>query len=90
MVYALGARARLFESRYVVHAEFTEVAASPRAPPCGWRRADRPGEGRAPAPHPGGKVRVDFSIAKRFSDRVRKDSVARIETQGLLGDRSSS
>jgi phospholipid/cholesterol/gamma-HCH transport system substrate-binding protein len=36
---------------------------------------------------PGGKVRVDLSIAKQFSTRVRKDSIARIETQGLLGDR---
>jgi len=38
-------------------------------------------------PQPGAKVRVDMSIARRYSDRVRKDSVARIETQGLLGDR---
>jgi phospholipid/cholesterol/gamma-HCH transport system substrate-binding protein len=38
-------------------------------------------------PEPGAKVRVDMSIARRYSDRVRKDSVARIETQGLLGDR---
>jgi phospholipid/cholesterol/gamma-HCH transport system substrate-binding protein len=38
-------------------------------------------------PEPGGKVRVDMTIARRFGDRVRKDSVARIETQGLLGDR---
>jgi phospholipid/cholesterol/gamma-HCH transport system substrate-binding protein len=36
---------------------------------------------------PGGKVRVDLTIAKRFSDRIRKNSVARIETQGLLGDK---
>ena len=36
---------------------------------------------------PGGKVRVDLSIAKQFANRVRKNSVARIETQGLLGDR---
>src|SRR5206468_11528509 len=26
MVYALGARARLFEAHYTIHAEFTEVA----------------------------------------------------------------
>src|SRR5262249_21360854 len=38
-------------------------------------------------PHPGGKVRVDLTLGRRFSDRIRKDSVARIETQGLLGDR---
>jgi phospholipid/cholesterol/gamma-HCH transport system substrate-binding protein len=38
-------------------------------------------------PQPGGKVRVDLTIGRRFSDRIRKNSVARIETQGLLGDR---
>jgi phospholipid/cholesterol/gamma-HCH transport system substrate-binding protein len=36
---------------------------------------------------PGGKVRVDLTIGSQFADRIRKDSVARIETQGLLGDR---
>ena len=36
---------------------------------------------------PGGKVRVDMTIGRQFADRIRKDSVARIETQGLLGDR---
>src|SRR5215217_1780394 len=36
---------------------------------------------------PGGKVRVEMKIAKQFADRIRKDSVASIVTQGLLGDR---
>src|SRR5207247_101214 len=36
---------------------------------------------------PGGKVRVDLNIARRYADRIRKDSIARIETQGLLGDK---
>ena len=30
---------------------------------------------------------MDFTIGRQFADRVRTDSVARIETQGLLGDR---
>ncbi len=40
-----------------------------------------------PAPEPGGKVRVDLTIGRQFANRIRRDSVARIETQGLLGDR---
>jgi phospholipid/cholesterol/gamma-HCH transport system substrate-binding protein len=88
MVYALGARARLFESRYTVHADFTEVGglnegATVRLAGVQIGRVksvDLPST-------PGGKVRVAMSIARRFSDRVRRDSVARIETQGLLGDR---
>jgi phospholipid/cholesterol/gamma-HCH transport system substrate-binding protein len=88
MVWALGARARLFESRYVLHADFSEVGGLVEGATV---RLAGVQIGRVKAvnlpPEPGGKVRVDMSIAKRFSDRVRKDSVARIETQGLLGDR---
>src|SRR5207237_6031568 len=36
---------------------------------------------------PGGKVRVELRVARRFADRIRGDSVARIDTQGLLGDK---
>jgi phospholipid/cholesterol/gamma-HCH transport system substrate-binding protein len=88
LIYALGARARLFESRYMIHAEFTEVGglvegATVRLAGVQIGRVSAvtlPGQ-------PGGKVRVDLTIAKRFSDRIRKNSVARIETQGLLGDK---
>lgn len=88
MVYALGARARLFEPRYTVHADFTEVGglndgATVRLAGVQIGRVS----GVNLPTEPGGKVRVDLSIAKQFSTRVRKNSVARIETQGLLGDR---
>jgi phospholipid/cholesterol/gamma-HCH transport system substrate-binding protein len=88
LIYSLGARARLFESRYTIHAEFTEVGglvegATVRLAGVQIGRVTAvtlPGQ-------PGGKVRVDLTIARRFSDRIRKNSVARIETQGLLGDK---
>jgi phospholipid/cholesterol/gamma-HCH transport system substrate-binding protein len=88
MVYALGARARLFESRYTVHADFTEVGglnegATVRLAGVQIGRVSRVNL----PPEPGGKVRVDLSIGRRFANRVRRDSVARIETQGLLGDK---
>jgi phospholipid/cholesterol/gamma-HCH transport system substrate-binding protein len=87
-VYALGARARLFEARYTIHADFTEVGGLVEGATV---RLAGVQIGRVSAvnlpPHPGGKVRVDLTIARRFSDRIRKNSVARIETQGLLGDR---
>src|SRR5438309_2626089 len=87
-VYALGARARLFEARYTIHAEFTEVGglvegATVRLAGVQIGRVS----GVNLPPEPGGKVRVDMTIAKRYGDRIRHDSVARIETQGLLGDR---
>jgi phospholipid/cholesterol/gamma-HCH transport system substrate-binding protein len=88
MIYALGARARLFEARYTVHAEFTEVGGLSEGATV---RLAGVQIGRVKAVHlpaqPGGKVRVDLAIARRFANRVRKNSVARIDTQGLLGDK---
>ena len=39
-------------------------------------------------PEPGGdKVQVELLVARRVQDRIRADSIARIETLGLLGDK---
>jgi phospholipid/cholesterol/gamma-HCH transport system substrate-binding protein len=88
MIYALGARARLFEPRFTVSAEFTEVGGLVEGATVRLAgvQIGRVSGVYLPA-QPGGKVRVDMSIAKRYGDRIRQDSVARIETQGLLGDR---
>jgi len=88
VIYMLGARARLFEARYTVHAEFTEVGGLQEGATVRLAGVQL---GRVAAVHlpaaPGGKVRVTMKIAKQFADRIRKDSEARIQTQGLLGDR---
>jgi phospholipid/cholesterol/gamma-HCH transport system substrate-binding protein len=88
MVYALGARARLFEPRFTIHAEFTEVGGLAEGATV---RLAGVQIGRVTGVHlprqPGGKVRVDLTIGRQFADRIRRDSVARIETQGLLGDK---
>jgi phospholipid/cholesterol/gamma-HCH transport system substrate-binding protein len=87
-IYALGARARLFEARYVIHGDFTEVAGLTEGATV---RLAGVQIGRVTGVHlpgePGGKVRVDLDITRRYADRIRQDSVARIETQGLLGDK---
>jgi phospholipid/cholesterol/gamma-HCH transport system substrate-binding protein len=87
-IYALGARARLFESRYTIHADFTEVGGLTEGATV---RLAGVQIGRVSGVHlpgePGGKVRVDLNIARRFADRIRKNSRARIDTQGLLGDK---
>lgn len=88
MIYALGARARLFEARYTLHADFTEVGGLNEGATVRLAGVQIGRVKRVNLPtDPGGKVRVDLAIARRFSDLVRKNSVARIETQGLLGDR---
>ena len=88
MVYALGARARLFEPRYTIHAEFNEVGGLVEGATVRLAgvQIGRVTGVRLPA-EPGGKVRVDLTIGRQFANRVRKDSVARLETQGLLGDK---
>lgn len=87
-IYALGARARLFEARYTIHADFVEVGGLAEGATV---RLAGVQIGRVSGVHlpgqPGGRVRVDLTIARRYADRIRQDSVARIETQGLLGDR---
>ena len=88
MIYALGAKSRLFEAKYTIHAEFSEVGglAEGATVRLAGVQIGRVSGVELPS-QPGGKVRVDLSIARQFTDRVRKDSVARIETQGLLGDK---
>ncbi len=87
-IYALGARARLFEARYVVHADFTEVGGLTEGATVRLAGVQIGRVSGVNLPRdPGGKVRVDRDIARRYADRIRKDSVARIETQGLLGDK---
>jgi phospholipid/cholesterol/gamma-HCH transport system substrate-binding protein len=87
-IYALGARARLFESRYTIYAEFTQVAGL--APGATVRLAGVQ-IGRVKditlSSEPGGRVRVAMSVATQYANRIRKDSQARIVTQGLLGDK---
>lgn len=88
VIYALGARTRLFEPRYTIHAEFTEVAGVTEGATVRLAgvQIGRVADVHLPA-QPGGKVRVELNIARRYADRVRQDSIARIETQGLLGDK---
>src|ERR1051326_7234520 len=88
VVYMLGARARLFEARVMIHAEFTEVGGLQEGATVRLAGVQIGRVSRVELPaQPGGKVRVTMKIAKQFTDRIRADSEARIQTQGLLGDR---
>jgi len=88
IVYLLGAQARYFERKYDLIAEFTEVGgliegATVRLAGVQIGRVT----GVTLPPEPGGKVRVTLTIARRYADRIRRDSEVRIATQGLLGDK---
>jgi phospholipid/cholesterol/gamma-HCH transport system substrate-binding protein len=88
LVYMLGRSAGLFERQYRLVASFGQIGGLIQGATV--RLAGVPvgrvGEIRLPE---GGnaKVRVDLLIARRVQDRIRADSLARIETLGLLGDK---
>src|SRR6266446_1523619 len=88
IIYLLGAQARYFERKYDLIAEFAEVGGLIDGATV---RLAGVQIGRVTAVElpekPGGKVRVTLTIARRFSERVRRDSEAKISTQGLLGDK---
>jgi phospholipid/cholesterol/gamma-HCH transport system substrate-binding protein len=88
IIYLLGAQARYFERKYELVAEFTEVGGLIEGATVRLAgvQIGRVTEVTLP-PEPGGKVIVRLTIARRFADRIRQSSEARIVTQGLLGDK---
>src|SRR5574342_1270864 len=78
IIYLLGAQARYFERKYDLVVEFTEVGgliegATVRLAGVQIGRVtsvDLPAQ-------PGGKVRVTLTIARRYLERIRRDSEAR-------------
>lgn len=88
LVYFLGRQGRLFEPKYELTAEFTEVGGLTEGATVRLAgvQVGRVTKVRLPEA-PGQKVRVTLAIARRFGDRIRADSKARIDTQGLLGDK---
>lgn len=88
LIYLLGARARLFEAKDTLYADFTEVGGLLEGATVRLAgvQIGRVTAVRLPE-QPGGRVRVEMRIASQYADRIRGNSVARIETQGLLGDK---
>jgi phospholipid/cholesterol/gamma-HCH transport system substrate-binding protein len=88
IIYLLGAQARYFERKYDLVAEFTEVGGLIDGATVRMAGVQI---GRVTAvvlpEQPGGKVRVTLTIARRYAERIRRDSEAHIATQGLLGDK---
>jgi phospholipid/cholesterol/gamma-HCH transport system substrate-binding protein len=87
LVYFLGRQSGLFEPQYRLLAGFAQVGGLIEGATV--RLAGVP-VGRVTAirlPASGAKVEVELTLVRRVQERVRGDSVARIETLGLLGDK---
>jgi phospholipid/cholesterol/gamma-HCH transport system substrate-binding protein len=88
LIYFLGRQSGMFERQYRLVARFTQIGgliegATVRLAgvPVGRVAAIRLPEAA------GRKVHVELTLVRRVQSRVRGDSVARIETLGLLGDK---
>jgi phospholipid/cholesterol/gamma-HCH transport system substrate-binding protein len=87
LVYFLGRQAGLFERQYRLVAAFAQIGGLIEGATV--RLAGVP-VGRVTSirlPESGASVQVELTLVRRVQNRIRADSVARIETLGLLGDK---
>jgi phospholipid/cholesterol/gamma-HCH transport system substrate-binding protein len=87
LVYLLGRQAGLFERQYRLVAGFGQIGGLIEGATVRLAGVPVGHVGAIRLPESGAKVRVELSIALRVRNRIREDSVARIETLGLLGDK---
>jgi phospholipid/cholesterol/gamma-HCH transport system substrate-binding protein len=88
LVYMLGRSAGLFERQYRLVAGFSQIGGLIQGATVRLAGVPVGHVGQIRLPEAGeAKVRVELLIARRVQDRIRADSVARIETLGLLGDK---
>jgi phospholipid/cholesterol/gamma-HCH transport system substrate-binding protein len=88
LVYMLGRGAGLFERQYRLVAGFAKTGGLIEGATVRLAGVPVGHVGAIRLPDPGGAVvQVELLIARRVQDRIRADSVARIETLGLLGDK---
>ena len=88
LVYMLGRSAGLFERQYRLVASFGQIGGLIQGATVRLAGVPVGRVGEIRLPEAGGaKVRVELLVARRVQDRIRADSLARIETLGLLGDK---
>ena len=88
LIYMLGRSAGLFERQYDLVASFGQTGGLIQGATVRLAGVAVGHVGEIRLPEAGGaKVRVELLIARRVQDRIRADSIARIETLGLLGDK---
>ena len=87
LVYMLGRSAGLFERQYRLVASFGQIGGLIQGATVRLAGVPVGRVGATACPSRSAKVRVELLIARRVQDRIRADSLARIETLGLLGDK---
>jgi phospholipid/cholesterol/gamma-HCH transport system substrate-binding protein len=88
LIYMLGRSAGLFERQYRLVASFGQTGGLIQGATVRLAGVAVGHVGEIRLPEAGGaKVQVELLVARRVQDRIRTDSIARIETLGLLGDK---
>lgn len=88
-LWMLGADESFFARTYTLHAAFPEVAGlrDGATVQVAGMNAGLVRDLRFSEDLENKRILVDLELSTRFQDRVRKDSLASIDTQGVLGDR---
>lgn len=88
-IFMIGSEKSIFRSQYTLSATFADISGLRIGAPVqlAGLNIGQVSDIRFPKDLAEKKIVVKFKIAKKFQDRVREDSVATINTQGLLGDK---
>jgi phospholipid/cholesterol/gamma-HCH transport system substrate-binding protein len=89
VVLLLGSEENLFEENYVLHASFADISGLREGASIRLAGLDVGVVTRIEFPPDIAEkqVYVHMRVAVRFEERIRKDTIARISTQGVLGDK---
>lgn len=86
-VFLIGSREFLFNSTYRLNAEFQNAGGLAEGAPVRVAGMQEGTVARISLPHdPGKKIRVTLNLNDATRDVVKKDSVATIQSEGLVGD----
>jgi len=89
VILTLGSEDNMFEENYVLHASFSDISGMREGASVRLAGLDVGVVTTIEFPPDVGEkqVFVHMRVARRFQARIRKDTIARISTQGVLGDK---
>ncbi|MFP2898141.1 MlaD family protein [Corallococcus sp. 4LFB] len=90
VVFFIGRESNLFQRQVLFHAYFTSVDGLSDQSPVwiGGLKVGRVNNVSFSQELKDSRLRVDFQVASTYADRVRADSVARLTSMGVLGDKA--
>lgn len=89
IIFMIGSEKRVFQSHYTLKSTFTDISGLRIGAPVQLAGVGVGFVDNITFPRDllDKKIEVELRVAKKFQDRIRDDSIATINTQGLLGDK---